>query len=89
LSIPRTLTALVTALVSGFVAVGCWYAGLLVDLGGGGAAGRVAWIIAAGGAVALGVAAWTWLLPGARRWALLAVPASVAVWFVVLGGLNT
>lgn len=85
----RALAAVSAVVVSGFAAVGCWVAGLFAGSGSGSDAGRVVWFVAAAGAALLGGAAWTWLLPRARLWAFLAVPVTVTVWFVVLGGLNT
>lgn len=88
MSFLRWSAASIAAILSGLVAVGCWYAGLVTDLGDGSRGSRVLWLGLAAGAVVIGVAVWAWLLPRERPWGLLAVTVSVAAWFVLLGGLN-
>lgn len=89
MSLPRGSAAVAAVVVSGFVAIGCWYAGLVADLGSGSAVGRPVWSAAAVGAAVLGAAVWARLLPRARVWGVPAVVTSVAVWFLLLGGANT
>jgi len=88
MSFLRWSAASIAVILSGLAAVGCWYAGLLSDLGGSGPGNRVLWFVLAAGAVVIGLAAWEWLLPRQRPWGVVAALLSVAVWFVLLGGLD-
>jgi hypothetical protein len=87
MSFLRWSAAMIAAIVSGLAAAGSWHAGLLTDLVAGSRRPSVV-VRVADGAVLIGMSAWAWLLPRERPWGVLAVLASAAVWFVVLGGLN-